>query len=102
MRIGGEDFTSQAAARRRAGEVLHGHAMYVPITGHDVDFVAALLHWHPRAAEKVGPGVDHFEVRPSPDGRTRNLWLVRVDGVIDNFSIKDSVAHAARVQKAAT
>lgn len=95
--IGTEMFRTQAAARRRASEVLHGHVMFVPLVEPDVDFVTALFWCHPRALEKAGAGVDHFEVRPSPDGRTRNLWVSRIDGSVDNFSIKESVAnHAAK------
>ncbi|WP_346007499.1 DCL family protein [Janibacter terrae] len=94
--LGSESFRSQAAARERASEILHQHVLHVPITGADADFAAALLNQHPRALDKRGVGVDHFEVRPSPDGRTRNLWVVRLDGTSDNYSIKECVAGAAR------
>jgi hypothetical protein len=50
----------------------------------DVDALAELLKGHPRYLEKVGAGIDHFEVRQL--WKYPGFWIVRVDGSETDFS----------------
>lgn len=92
IQIGDEVFRTTVEARKRASAVLHRHPQGFPITGSDVVFVSALFWRHPRALEKAGAGVHHFEVRPGPQWPTPNLWVIRIDGSMDNFSIRTCIA----------
>ncbi|MBK0332049.1 DUF3223 domain-containing protein [Brachybacterium sp. MASK1Z-5] len=97
--IGSERFATQKIARARASEVLRNHCPREPITGRDADFVAGLFWCHPRAREKAGLGVTHFVVSCSVHGPTLNLMAVRLDGTLEDFSIKQAVAAAAALTK---
>ena len=50
----------------------------------------ALLQRHPNAREKIGSGVDHFEVRLKEHG-AKCFHVVRPDGSVVDFSIKKAV-----------
>lgn len=97
--IAGEVFGSQRAARARAGAVLGRYPLWAPVRGQDESFIAALFWYHPRALQKAGPGVHHFAVGPAHHGPTLNLFVVRADSSLDDFSIKTAVAAAARNTK---
>jgi Protein of unknown function (DUF3223) len=47
--------------------------------------LSSLLQRHPHAAEKIGPGIDHFEVM-SADYNTKCFWVVRTDETMERFS----------------
>jgi hypothetical protein len=47
--------------------------------------LASLLKRHSRAAEKIGPGIHHFEVM-SADYDTKCFWAVRLDETMESFS----------------
>ena len=47
--------------------------------------LAELLRRHPESKEKIGPGIDHFEVM-SADYSTQCFWVVRSDETIERFS----------------
>ncbi|MGW6791885.1 DCL family protein [Streptomyces chartreusis] len=62
------------------------------VTDPDDDaFLRALLALHSEAEEKIGPGVDHFQVRKHPDWDTYGFWVVRTDGTEDDFSYPDII-----------
>jgi hypothetical protein len=46
-----------------------------------------LMHMHPEAAEKIGPGIESFSVRTADYG-TRCFWVNRVDGTTEKFSFR--------------
>jgi hypothetical protein len=48
-------------------------------------FFRLLLQRHPAVTEKIGCGVDHFEIRPN-QFRSPAFWIVRVDGTETDFS----------------
>src|SRR5207247_325445 len=50
----------------------------------DQEFLLDLLAMHPESGEKIGEGVDHFEVRKN--GSTVGFWIVRSDGSDVDFS----------------
>lgn len=57
----------------------------VPLDPDDDAFLRDLIERHPEAAQKIGAGISHFEVRRNEwNGRT--FWLVRVDGTATDFS----------------
>ena len=50
----------------------------------DQEFLLDLLALHPEADQKVGVGVDHFDVRQN--GTTVGFWVVRSDQTETDFS----------------
>lgn len=59
----------------------------------DADELSALLKRHDQTNEKVGAGVDHFEVDHAPDEySTQCFWIVRKDGSRIDFSYKHCLA----------
>lgn len=71
----------------RAGAILSSGK----VTPEDDAFLRDLIQGHPDAAEKVGIGIDHFEVRANAFYKTGCLWLVRVDGTETDFSYRKCV-----------
>lgn len=58
-----------------------------------------LLYMHPRSEEKIGVGVDHFNIASNAEGSGKGFQLVRVDGSMERFSYKtciDGVAPTMR------
>jgi hypothetical protein len=55
------------------------------VNDEDSKDLASLLERHPHAIEKIGPGIDHFEVM-SADYHTKCFWVVRSDETIERFS----------------
>lgn len=56
--------------------------------------LAALLRRHPQAAEKIGTGIDHFEVM-SAEYNTQCFWVVRTDETMERFSYPSCIgAHS--------
>ena len=55
--------------------------------------LSALLKRHDETDEKIGVGIDHFEVDFAPDEFSgRCFWIVRKDGSRIDFSIKHCLA----------
>ncbi|QNE35864.1 DCL family protein [Leifsonia shinshuensis] len=64
-----------------------------------------LLERHPEAAEKTGPGVDHFFIGRTADGNHSfavaddaiGIWIRRVDGSPEDFSYRTAIhSHTAK------
>lgn len=72
-------FRTKAAALRHFRAMLH-HS--IPL---DQRLLGELLALHPRAAEKVGPGVEHFYVAGAAYG-SRCFYVKRTDGTRTDFS----------------
>lgn len=51
----------------------------------DAKDLASLLKRHPEAKEKIGTGIEHFEVM-SADYGTQCFWVVRSDKTMERFS----------------
>jgi Protein of unknown function (DUF3223) len=61
-------------------------AIVSPIDSLDL---TALLRRHDEITEKVGVGIDHFDVAAAPDGHDgKCFWVVRTDGSRIDFSFK--------------
>jgi Protein of unknown function (DUF3223) len=76
--------------------MLNRYAVGDTVTCADAADLAALLKLHDEYADKVGVGIDHFEVRsPPPDAppfSTRCFWIIRTDGSVIDFSFKHCLA----------
>lgn len=100
--IGSEIFSTKKAVRERASRVLQETPHGVLLEGLDLEFVAALFELHPRVAEKRGSGVAGFFVARGPMWSSPNLWVLRIDGSSDNFSIGECLGGARRRPPTAT
>jgi Protein of unknown function (DUF3223) len=55
----------------------------------DAKDLVALLKRHDERDEKMGPGIDHFEVDAAPDGYAgKCFWVIRRDGSRIDISYK--------------
>lgn len=89
-RVGGLDFHTKKAVTEHARAVLHRWPPKLPIFGPDELFVRDLLVHHPRAEEKIGPGISGVFIGLGEYGN-HQFNIRRVDGTEDNFSIKQCV-----------
>jgi Protein of unknown function (DUF3223) len=85
LTIGEKSFETQKAANDFIKELLNAQPLKVPISEPHHSFLMALISRHPRAAEKIGPGIKHFTVEPAAHG-TRCFYVTRVDGTRDDFA----------------
>lgn len=85
LTIGDTSFKAQAAANLFIRELLNGQPLKVAILQPQHLFLLALLSRHPRAAEKIGPGIKHFTVEHAQHG-TRCFYLTDMDGSKTDFS----------------
>jgi hypothetical protein len=83
--IADKHFETQTEANNYIKELLNSQPLNTPIPEPHQTFLRLLLDLHPRADEKVGPGVKHFTVEPAKGG-TRCFYITRVDGTRDDFS----------------
>lgn len=61
------------------------------VSDEDAAELAGLILRHPEGSEKVGVGIDHFEVQ-SADYGSQCFRVVRKDGTWERFSYKTCVA----------
>lgn len=64
----------------------------VPLTGPDAKFMHAVLTNHPRARQKIGPGIRAIVVHPYIGG-DRCFWVIRTDGTAVDFSASLCITH---------
>jgi Protein of unknown function (DUF3223) len=83
--VGGKHFETQKDANSYIKELLNAQEILAGISEPDHSFLCSLISRHPRAKEKVGPGVSHFTVEFALHG-TRCFYITRVDGSKVNFS----------------
>lgn len=68
-------------------KMLNGYSVGSRVSDEDAVDLNALLKRHDEVDEKVGSGVDHFEVDRGPDEYgTQCFWIVRKDGSRVDFS----------------
>jgi hypothetical protein len=85
--IGERAFPTKGEADAYIREVRDKYALGADVTNaDDQEFLLDVLDLHPESADKIGPGVDHFEVRDS--GSTIGFGIVRSDGSAIDFSWK--------------
>lgn len=67
--------------------VLHRYSVGGYVSDADAKDLHALLDRHDERDEKVGVGIDHFEVDAAPDGYAgKCFWIVRTDDSRIDFS----------------
>jgi Protein of unknown function (DUF3223) len=103
--VGSTEFPSKAAVKTECQRILAkypGDPNATPAGSErvadsdDVEFIRELINSHPDAADKIGVGIDHFEVRHYDYG-TRGVCLVRTDGSDIDVSLNWSVQHLPTV-----
>lgn len=68
-------------------DMLYRNPIGARIPDDDAKHLAALLDRHDDKAEKIGPGIGHFEVRKAPDDhRGQCFWLIRTDSTAVDVS----------------
>jgi hypothetical protein len=93
--IGGLTFRTQAEIIAHCRSIIGQGDGRVP--DEHAAFLFGLLDRHPGAAEKIGVGVDHFEIARGAKQvgagwiATRGFYVVRVDGSRDDFSFMKCV-----------
>ncbi|MFF1873194.1 DCL family protein [Kitasatospora herbaricolor] len=99
--IGDRSYPSDAARRRAVRALLARYEVNQVVDQEDDGLLLRdLLDRHPKAAEKIGPGVDHFRVVRTPRGPHKGPEAVRTDGTRIDFSYQkclDSPSHRRRV-----
>lgn len=86
IEIGPHQFPTQKAAKAHFRALF---ARYKPgdlVDGPDHEELMELTLRHPRAAEKIGAGVDRFRVVLDPRGRARAYEIIRYDGSVTDIS----------------
>jgi Protein of unknown function (DUF3223) len=66
--------------------MLHRYSLGDHVSDADGMELRALLALHDERVEKIGCGIDHFEVNLPPDQPGRCFWIVRNDGTKVDFS----------------
>ena len=61
-------------------EMLNRYQIGDAVSAVDAKDLDALMERHDERDEKIGVGVDHYEVQRGPEGMTRCFWIVRTDG----------------------
>jgi Protein of unknown function (DUF3223) len=84
-------FPTQGAASEFFSNMLHSYKPGDRVTDADAVDLASALDRHPSRDEKVGIGIDHFEVQ-SADFASQCFRVVRIDGTWARFSYKACVA----------
>lgn len=86
------------AIQDRARKILNAAEFRTAIQGADDLFLRELIAIHPEAVDKIGVGVDYFEVRPN-EWKSRTFWLVRFDGSATDFSFLKAITPSTPMQK---
>lgn len=89
--LGGLTFETKQVIARHASAVLNRAGIGEVLTGPDEAFARDLLTHHPEAAGKHGVGITSIAVALVPTWGTRNFFLLREDGSVDNWSIKKCI-----------
>ena len=61
------------------------------ITPEDDAFLREIVKGHPIADVKIGPGIDHFEIRRGGRFNQNVLFLVRIDGTATDISFRQCI-----------
>src|ERR1041385_6981020 len=83
----GEFFKTKDAILKRVRGILYGYPIGTQVTSGDCALLLELLQNHPNATEKIGCGIDAFEIRQE-NSISRCFYLIRTDGSAENFSYK--------------
>jgi hypothetical protein len=70
--------------------MLHRYTPHDRVSDQDARDLSALLKHHTEYTEKLGPGIDHFEVMWNQYG-THSFQIVRTDRTRDDFSYQHCI-----------
>jgi hypothetical protein len=88
--------TKQELCRRASAILFSGK-----ISPEDDAFLREIVKGHPQSDIKIGPGIDHFEIRRTGRFKQNVLWLIRTDGTATDISfrrcINGDVSHRTKV-----
>ena len=79
-------FKSRTAAREFFQAMLRRYRVGDRVNTTDQVLLSELLKRHPEAAQKIGAGIDHFEVLGA-DFDTQCFHVFRTDGTYEDFSL---------------
>lgn len=89
IRLDTRFFEKAGDATTHFSKMLNRYSIGEPVTGADDLDLRALIKRHDQCEEKLGAGIDHFEVATAPDGYNNEcFWIVRRDGTRIDFSFK--------------
>jgi hypothetical protein len=89
-------FANQKEATAYFKDMLNRYRPRQRISEADAHDLSALLTRHSEYEDKVGVGIDHFEVMSAEFG-TQCFRLVRVDGTGEDFSYSHCISQRSRV-----
>ncbi|MCW1750837.1 DCL family protein [Rhizobium acaciae] len=87
IRIGEHAFEKKGAAEEFLKAILYKYDIGDLVDAKDSEILSELLHRHPEALLKIGPGIESFHVRKADFG-TRCFYVTRVDGTEEKFSAR--------------
>jgi hypothetical protein len=91
LTVNGKQFAKREAAVEYCRSILNHYSLGQVVSPADAEDLAALLLRHPEAIEKIGAGIDHFEVRMPPQFGGQCFWIVCTDGSATDFSFMTCV-----------
>jgi hypothetical protein len=94
--INGRTHDTQTAAIEYFRAMLNRYSAGQGVTNDDAADLAELLLRHPEAVDKIGAGIDHFEVRVPPQFGGVCFWIVRADESATDFSFMTCVRGRAK------
>lgn len=87
IRIATRVFEKAGDATQYFSSMLNRYSIGDIVNFHDSQDLTALLERHEEREEKIGVGIDHFEVRAAPDGYIGQcFWIARKDKTFIDFS----------------
>ncbi len=98
VEIATRSFQTQTEAKKFFQEMLRRYPPGKRVNDTDALELLALIERHPDFSQKVGVGIDHFEVSKTPQG-TNCFYLVRRDGRGTDFSFYSCVTGKAPTRK---
>jgi hypothetical protein len=91
--IGTQRFAKKGLATEFFKEMLGRYRPGDHVSAEDASHLSGLLAHHKEADEKIGSGVDHFEVMAAQFS-TQCFCVVRTDGTRDDFSYHGCISNA--------
>ena len=86
LTINGKEYDSRNLAIEHFRGMLNRYTAGQVVVDDDAADLADLLLRHPEAVDKIGAGIDQFEVRSPPQFGGLCFWIFRTDGSATDFS----------------
>jgi len=84
--LGHRLFPTKKADATHFKDMLARYSLGETVNAQDAADLTSLLHRHPEALQKRGPGIDRFSVNADGEYGTRCFWVERSDGSRTDFS----------------